>query len=323
VAFGIDIYDRYQDVTDWRVVRDAGVRFCIIKATDGGGRAVAPADAFVRGARSVGIPVGLYHYAQLSPGPEIQADVLNAEFRRLGPVQLPPVLDLEGDFHLKAGDSPATRTQKISRAVDFARRFATRLSACGHPRVLLYVNTSFLSSLRPHTWGLPGLLVWAADYGPNDGRRHPDLSPYTGPVAIHQYTDRGRVPGITGNVDLNESLTDILEDEMANADEIAGVLDGYYTARKAKYGQDSADKHDLGQAIFDLEEVIGGYFAARAGKYGEADASCHPVGAAIFAIEEIVTNGLRHEPLDYDRLAEALLRKIAAVAAPPPTGPSA
>ena len=216
MAFGIDIYDRYQDVTDWRAVRDHGVRFCIIKATDGGGRAVAPADALVRGARSVGIPVGLYHYAQLSPSPEIQADVLAGEMRRLAPIQLPPVLDLEGDFHPRAEDSPAVRAQKISRAVDFGRRFATRLSAGGHPRVLLYANTSFLSQLRPQTWGLPGLLIWAADYGPNDGRRHPDLSPYTGPVAIHQYTDRGAVPGITASgVDLNESLINILEDDMS------------------------------------------------------------------------------------------------------------
>lgn len=315
MAFGIDVYDRYQDVTDWRRVRDAGVRFCIIKATDGGGRAFAPADALVRGARSVGIPVGLYHYAQLSPSPEIQADVLATEVRRLGPIQLPPVLDLEGDFHLKAGDSPATRTQKIGRAVEFGRRFLGRL-ASGDGRVMVYANTSLLAQLRPHTWGLPGLLVWAADYGPNDGRRHPDLSPYTGPVAIHQYTDRGHVPGIAGAVDLNESLIDILEDDMPNAEEIAGVLDGYYIARKAKYGVENADKHDLGAAIFDLEEVIGGYYAARAGKYGESDAGGHPIGAAVFAIEETVTNGAVTQPLDYDRLADALLRRIAAALAP-------
>jgi len=207
MTLGIDLYDRYQDVTDWPAVRDYGVRFCIIKATDGSGRAVTPADAFVRGARSVAIPVGLYHYAQLSPNPEIQADVLNAELRRLSPIHLPPVLDLEGDFHPKPTDSPATRTQKINHAIDFARHFATRLSACGHPRVLLYANTSFLAQLLPHTWGLPGLLIWAADYGPNDGHRHPDLAPYTGPVAIHQYTDRGRVPGITSTVDLNHTNT--------------------------------------------------------------------------------------------------------------------
>lgn len=213
MSFGIDLYARYQNVTDWGRVRGAGVRFCVIKASDGGGRAVAPADALVAGARAAGIPAGLYHYAQLAPTPETQADVLAAELHRLGSLQLPPALDLEGDFHPKAADSTTVRQRKIATATDFARRFFQRLATAGHHRAMLYANTSFLAQLRPETWGVPGLLVWAADYGPNDGRRHPDLAPYTGLVAIHQYTDRGTVPGIVGAVDLNESLIDILEDD--------------------------------------------------------------------------------------------------------------
>ena len=105
---------------------------------------------------------------------------------------------------------------------------------------------------------------------------------------------------------------------MVNMDEIASVLDGYYIARKAKYGQENADWHDLGTAIFDLEEVIGGYFAARAGKYVEDDAIAHSVGAAIFAIEETVTGCSPGQPLDYERLADALLRRIAAARPDPP-----
>lgn len=230
---GVDLFDRYQDVTDWRRVRDAGVRFCIIKATDGAGRATAPADVFVRGARTVGIPVGLYHYAQLTPTPEAQAAVLAGEVRRLAPLQLPPALDLEGDFHPRSTDSALVRAQKVARATDFARRFLLTLGAAGHPRTMLYANTSFLAQLRPETWGIPGLLIWAADYGPNDGTRHPDLSPYTGPVAIHQYTDRGTVPGVvSGGVDLNWALTDITttqEDDMALfTDQHAAQIDWIY-----------------------------------------------------------------------------------------------
>jgi GH25 family lysozyme M1 (1,4-beta-N-acetylmuramidase) len=246
MSFGIDLYARYQTVTDWGRVRGAGVRFCIIKATDGGGRAVAPADRLVAGARAAGIPAGLYHYAQLTPSPEQQADVLAAEVRRLGLLQLPPALDLEGDFHVRRDATTEQRTAAIARAVDFGRHFLLRLRAAGHDRVLLYANTGFLAQLRPETWGVPGLLVWAADYGPNDGRRWLDLSPYTGPVAVHQYTDQGTVPGITGTVDLNESLIDLTqqEDTVSWTDDLTGPS-GYHAPAAEWLIATSARTEDL------------------------------------------------------------------------------
>lgn len=194
---GIDLYDRYQDVTDWSAVRRAGVTFVYIKGSDGSQRAVVPADAFVRGAKSVGLPAGLYHFAQLSPTPEAQADVLAAEVRRLGATGLPPALDLEGPHPL------------TSASRDFAIRFLRRLR--GHyPWVTLYASTSMLKAIGASSLGVPDVLIWAANYGPNDGIRHADrlTTAYPGRVDIHQYTSVGGVSGVTGGVDLNESLTD-------------------------------------------------------------------------------------------------------------------
>jgi GH25 family lysozyme M1 (1,4-beta-N-acetylmuramidase) len=193
MALGIDIY-RYQTVTDWNAVKRHGVSFVYVKGTDGGGPAIVRADSQVRGAQSVGVPVGLYHYAQLSPSPEVQADVLTGEVRRLGADGLPPALDLEEPH--KAG--PAAR--------DFARRFIARMRANGFEHVTLYANTSMLTGIGAWTDydNDPGVVIWAAAYGPNDGRRHP-LN-YRGRVNIHQYTSVGRVPGISGDVDLNELL---------------------------------------------------------------------------------------------------------------------
>ncbi|MBP2325794.1 GH25 family lysozyme M1 (1,4-beta-N-acetylmuramidase) [Kibdelosporangium banguiense] len=194
MALGIDIY-RYQTVTDWNAVTRHGVSFVYVKGTDGGGPAIVRADAQVRGAQSVGLPVGLYHYAQLSPSPEVQADVLTAEVLRLDATGLPPALDLE-DPHRPGG-----------AARDFAFRFLTRLRDNGFGSVTLYANTSMLSGITADTIGVPGTIVWAAAYGPNDGNRHP-LS-YRGQANIHQYTSVGLVPGISGRVDLNESLTEL------------------------------------------------------------------------------------------------------------------
>ncbi|ALG07664.1 glycoside hydrolase family 25 protein [Kibdelosporangium phytohabitans] len=206
MALGIDIYDRYQDVSDWGALGRSGVAVVYVKGTDGGGLAPVRADGFVAGAKSIGKPVGLYHYAQKSPSPEAQADVLVREVRRLGADGLPPALDLEDPFT----PGPAAR--------EFARRFLLRLREHGYQQPVLYANTSMLNGIQAWTLPVPGLLVWAADYGSNDGdydqedrdrlrRRYPH------PVWMHQYSSTGRVPGIPGNVDVNELFADIQEED--------------------------------------------------------------------------------------------------------------
>jgi len=209
MARGIDVYQKYQTVTDWEKVKGSGVTFVYIKGTDGGGLAPVHADTYVRGAKGVGLPTGLYHYAELTPSPEAQADVLTAEVHRLGATGLPPALDLESPF------APG------SAARAFAQRFLTRLRDNGFPVVMLYANTSMLAGINADTLGVPGVKIWAANYGANDGTRH--TYSYKGHVDIHQYTSVGRVPGITGSVDMNESLTNVSnkEDDVAFSDEIA------------------------------------------------------------------------------------------------------
>jgi len=198
MAFGIDIY-RYQTVNDWSAVKRAGVTFVYVKGTDGGGQAPVHADVQVGGAHAAGIPVGLYHFAQKYPSPENQADVLTNEVRRLHADGLPPALDLEDN-------PPAGLYWSATEARQFAMRFLARLRNNGFARVCLYSNTSTLSAIGADTLGISGTEIWAANYGANDGRQH--AYTYSGHVDVHQYTSVGGVPGIVGNVDLNQSLTD-------------------------------------------------------------------------------------------------------------------
>lgn len=194
MAFGLDIY-RYQTVTDWGAVKrhtitDAeGKRHSISyiwrKLTDGGGRAVSSGDSQVRGAKSVGIPVGGYHYAQFSPTPERQAEVFVAECRRLGALDLVPMLDLEAPF------SPD------SRARDFGVRFCRRVKALGL-RPGVYMSDSFARVLRPDQWDTKPV-IWIARYGAKPA--------YGGRYDVHQYSSSGRVAGISGSVDLNWAYT--------------------------------------------------------------------------------------------------------------------
>jgi GH25 family lysozyme M1 (1,4-beta-N-acetylmuramidase) len=215
MALLIDIY-RYQTVTDPAAVKRAGVAGAYVKATDGGGKAIVPADNQVRQMRVVGIPVGLYHYAQLSPSPEIQADILCSEVARLGAVGLPPALDLEDPWAPGAA------------ARNFAIRFLNRVRANGFPYVTVYGNTSMFDGIGVETLGVSGLIVWEANYGVDNGARHP-LPARARKRHIHQYTSEGRLPGISGRVDLNESLAaipgvDDMDLTQQNLDDIAKAV---------------------------------------------------------------------------------------------------
>jgi GH25 family lysozyme M1 (1,4-beta-N-acetylmuramidase) len=216
MARGIDIYGRYQTVTNWQAVKDSGVTFAYVKATDGSGYATVRADGMVNGAHGVGIPVGLYHFSQ--PGnATTQANLLLGEVCRLNATGMGPALDLE-DNPPGSGKANIPDSQKAAYAVPFLRTVA----AAGF-RPVAYMNSALAKLLRPDRWDVPGLVLWIASYGANDGSRHPLTGGYPGRTDIHQYTSVGRVPGITGSVDMNESLTDIsnkTEDDVAFTDQI-------------------------------------------------------------------------------------------------------
>lgn len=195
----VDVYDRYQDITNMAAFA-AATDAAYLKGSDGAGPAAVKADAFARVMHETDTPFGLYHYAQFSPSPEVQARVLAAEVKRLGATGLPPALDLEAPFSPNA----------VAR--DFAYRFLMELRRQGFDTVTLYANTSMLTGIRAWDLGVPGLRIWAATYGGNDADFDQDdrdrlARQYPHPVWLYQYSSTGRVPGIPQNTDLNMFMT--------------------------------------------------------------------------------------------------------------------
>jgi GH25 family lysozyme M1 (1,4-beta-N-acetylmuramidase) len=193
MALGIDIYKKYQTVTNYSSVKNAGVTFAWIKATDGFGIASGgAADKEVRGFQSVGIPVGLYHFSQAG-SPESQAAILLSEVRRLGATNVVPMLDME--------DNPAGSDKPNIPMVqkrDWVARFANYVRAHGFVPCV-YMNNSDAKTIRPDTIA-PDLVIVIARYG---------LKPsYGGRYDVHQYSSSGTIAGIVaGGVDLDESYT--------------------------------------------------------------------------------------------------------------------
>jgi len=208
VARGTDVHPFYQRGIRWDQVSD--LAFVWVKVSDGdapytstqSGETYRP-DTHVAGAQSRGIPVGGYHYAQFSPSPEAQADILLGEVHRLGATGVSPMLDLESPF------SPD------GTARDFGIRFCNRVAAAGL-RPAVYMNASFAQALRPDSWNVPGLVIVVARYGARP--EAPGSGQYTGRYDVHQYSSSGSLPGSAGAVDLDESFTDALlnpEEDMA------------------------------------------------------------------------------------------------------------
>lgn len=200
---------RYQNVTSWQAVKDARIRITpgsapepigavYVKATDGNGYApVQRADKQVRGAQSVDLPTGVYHFSQVGD-PRSQARLLLSEHRRLG-CTLPPMLDLE-DNPPSSGRANIPHSQKTQWSKDFLDEVAN----AGY-RPCVYMSSADAKSLRPDLWGIPNLVIWIASYGPNNGYRNALTGGYPGRVDIRQYTSLGSVPGISASgVDLNE-----------------------------------------------------------------------------------------------------------------------
>ena len=71
-------------------------------------------------------------------------------------------------------------------------------------RLLVYMSSSLLGAGWDAVSAL-GVGLWVAQYGPNDGAAH--SSPGSGPWAswaLWQYTSMATVPGIVGDVDMNQ-----------------------------------------------------------------------------------------------------------------------
>lgn len=194
---GTDVHPFYQRGLNWRAAPD--LHFVWVKVSDGGsaystvqqGVKYVP-DTHVAGAKAAGLPVGGYHYAQLSPGPERQADVLLAEVRRLGATGVAPMLDLEAPF------------RPDSTAKAFGAAFCRRVAAAEY-RPAVYMSASFATALRPDQWGIPGLVIVIARYGARP--EAPGSGQYVGRYDVHQYTSGGALPGSAGLVDFDESYT--------------------------------------------------------------------------------------------------------------------
>ena len=192
---GIDV-SGHQASISWRAVKNAGISFGWVKATEGQTFVDASYERHRKEARRAGVPLGAYHFARPDTNVSNRDPVAEADsFLAVAQPHegdLLPVLDLE-----TPGLSPA----QLGR---WAKAWLRRVErAIGQPPIL-YTYSSFWTSSVGNAPGFERYPLWLANYGKDDGEVHPVRTVGSWPsIAVHQYTSKGRIPGWPKPVDLN------------------------------------------------------------------------------------------------------------------------
>ncbi|WP_063695709.1 LysM peptidoglycan-binding domain-containing protein [Amycolatopsis orientalis] len=183
----------WNPVSDWNAVRGNGIEFASFKLTEDTTYTDTTSASRVPAARNAGVVPGGYHFAR--PGNVGgQAEHFAANLRAAGLLDggaLAPMLDME---------AAALRSGANGFVGEFIRCLR---ETAGIRRVLVYANLDWYRNvLRPDEWADADVLLWIARYNGDPGRpgwEHPQL-------ALHQHTQKGTVPGISGHVDRDATV---------------------------------------------------------------------------------------------------------------------
>lgn len=217
---GIDV-SHWQGTIDWPAVRAGGYDFAILKATESTGY-VDPTFAANRArARAAGLITGAYHFARAGD-PVAEADHFVAAVGSLAPGEI-AVLDWE----VPGSNPPAW-------CLTWLQRVHQRLG--GYP--LVYMNASTARAWKWKTVEAAGYQLWLAKYDLSTA--YPGVVGDWSKVVMKQHSDKGKVPGVAGAVDLNvfygdkaalaaltkgSGASDQEDEIMAAADDILAKLD--------------------------------------------------------------------------------------------------
>ena len=203
-AYGIDV-SHWQGEIDWDKVA-ASKAFAIIKASEGTGFVDKRFSANRANAKRAGMAVGAYHYFR--PGWDTQAQAQHF-FDTVGTLiagDMIPWLDVEDSR--KQVNGPTIEPKQVVKEI---AETLVALDKLFGVKVGVYTGVWYWNQL-PITWKMDRPL-WVATWYKDQKPGNPILPNGWSDYAIHQYTSRGKVAGISGDVDLNwipDSLSGLL-----------------------------------------------------------------------------------------------------------------
>ncbi len=193
---GIDV-SKYQGNIDWGAVAASGINFAIIRVGYRGSASGALVqDPYfkknISGATKAGIKVGLYFFTQAVNEAEAVEEASMAMSLASGyKVTYPIFIDTESASSGRAnGLSKSARTAVVKAFCQTVRN--------GGYKAGVYASKSWYAN-QLNASALNGYCIWVAQYNSS--------CTYSGKYDMWQYSSKGSVSGIKGNVDMNISYT--------------------------------------------------------------------------------------------------------------------
>ncbi len=207
---GVDV-SKHQGSIDW-VKASKNVDFAILKISNGFQSQTNAADPkFTENftaCQKYGVPVGVYVYAYFTSTAKAKESAQHA-IKLLGgkKIDYPIFLDLEENCIRNLGKA---------KILELAKAFCTEVEKAGY-QYGTYANKDWFSNTLTDKW-YDNYIKWVAQYN--------SKCTYSGTLDIWQYSSKGSVPGISGNVDMNYCYTSFIKGDVNN--------DGNVTAADAR-----------------------------------------------------------------------------------------
>ena len=198
---GIDV-SSYQGTIDWSKVKQDGIEFAVIRAGYTGYtqkrhsiNADTQAVTNIKNAQAAGLPVGVYWFSQALNESEARAEAQKTlEIISGYDLQLPVFFDYEfygvaeGRLDSAWREGTITKSQMTANA----RAFCSTIENAGY-EAAIYANKSFLTNQLDAAGLAKDYGIWLAHFTTQ--------TDYTGDYYMWQYTEEGKVDGISGSVD--------------------------------------------------------------------------------------------------------------------------
>lgn len=199
---GIDV-SKWQGKIDWQKVKKSGIEFAFIRIGYRGENGVVykddNADYNIQQAQKAGVLVGVYFFSTAVSDAEAKEE---AEWTLQAiegyPISYPVVYDCEGYKNSTSRMFDLTATQRTTHAMTFLET----VKDVGYD-VMFYGARGEIEDEA--YWDIQSIekryKIWVAQYS---GVAYPqkDTPDYQGKTAAWQYTNKGRVDGVSGNVDM-------------------------------------------------------------------------------------------------------------------------
>ena len=194
---GIDV-SKYQGDIDWKAVKASGVQFVIIRcAYRGYGTGVLVEDVnFKRnlaGAKAAGLDIGIYIFSQAINEVEAVEEASTClNYLNGMKIKYPIFIDIE-----TSGGNGSGRADNLTvqQRTNVAIAFCETIKNAGY-KPGVYANKNYLTN-KMDASKLNKYYIWLAQYA--------EKPTYAGEYDMWQYTSKGKVAGIEGNVDMNLS----------------------------------------------------------------------------------------------------------------------